>query len=364
MSRFLSCELSLKEEMKRILQLSHKRAAVAHTGRAHYSSSQSKLLKSDKTRRLFQKLRSVFVKCLKSLNRRQKLLSCENFDSSHVMSVTQKPVIWRIVDVALEQSSLFLTTTDASALACVSHELHGFFEDISTVSKFWDDGHPQLGRGAYCEGLSWLHALLPLERALKFARLSRRLQLRGSVVFARDEEVFSLTRLLQAHSRTDMQLHSMGGANPTRFLATWVFDPVSVAGLLEGSLQEVMSDPVTFTCKHFISFTMKLAVARLSTDSSQLAFYLAPVEMIGNYVNSFELKISASIVAPDAGSSALNLNPMVGGVNTHHAERPESCHAPTLDGQLLRHFTGLTSLVCVRGECASLDGASWICLDL
>lgn len=283
---------------------------------------------------------------------------------------------WSAAQTALEQSSLFLPTTAVCSLACVNRELRNFFDDAS--AKFWDDGnHPQFLRGKYSDAdhhadrLVWLHGLVSLKCAAEFSRLCQTLQLRGNIVFAGEDEVFSLIRILQVENAEmfrEAGSFVIGDASTriaTRFLVTWRFDPASIHTLLGGkSSEQVVSMPVRFNCKYCISFKLRLGVSRPSMESSELSFHLMPVEMTGgNYLNNFEIKASGTIIAPDMDSRVVNLNKAFGGALVREME-DDGCVMPTVDIANCRHFTSLTSLVSVSGECASMDGASWLALAL
>jgi hypothetical protein len=107
----------------------------------------------------------------------------------------QANLTWNLARVAIEQSSLFLTTPEASRLALACPDLDRFLQNVAAGGGFWNVC--QLDRGKFSQELIWLHAVASLKDAAQLAIVAQSLSLGGAATFTDTSEVRSLTHCLQ-----------------------------------------------------------------------------------------------------------------------------------------------------------------------
>jgi hypothetical protein len=211
------------------------------------------------------------------------------------------------------QSSSFLTTPEASRLALACRDLSTFLEHVAAEGGLWTVCRRE-ERAQFRRGLIWLHPIASLRDTAQFAMLAQSLRLGGGATFTDQNELRSLTRILQIE---DAYASRVGGVADTfhkRFLCTWKFDPERIADLLENrSLMEVVSGEVSFTCRYGISFALSMSVSKASFQTPELMFRFNPVKMIGECRSSIEIKACGSVVAPDPQRSIVRFTPVFGG---------------------------------------------------
>jgi len=224
---------------------------------------------------------------------------------------------WNLCRVALERSSLFLSTPEASRLALACNDLNTFFENAVAEGGFWNAC--QFERAKISQGLIWLHPIVSITEAARFAMCAQSLRLGGGATFTNQSELRSLKNILQTEVAHAFRVGEVVDTFCNRFLFAWKFDLERIADLLENrSLREVVSDDVSFTCRHGISFALNLAVSKASFQTSELTFRFHPVRMIGEYCSSIEIKACGYIIAPDPQKSMVKLKPIFGGTRPSH----------------------------------------------
>lgn len=217
-----------------------------------------------------------------------------------------------LLRVAIGQSSLFLTTPEASRLALACRDLTTFFESVAAEGGFWNGC--QVEPAKYSRGLIWIHPIASLKDAASFAICARSLRLGGGATFFDRSELRSLTHILQTEATYASRVGNVVDTFGKRFLFAWKFDLERMADLLENrSLQEVVSDDVRFRCRYGISFALNLSVSKESSKTSELTFSLKPVKMVGECLSRIEIKACCSIVASDQQRSIVKLKPAFGG---------------------------------------------------
>jgi hypothetical protein len=219
---------------------------------------------------------------------------------------------WNLGRVALEQSSLFLTTPEASRLALACKDLSMFFENVCAEGGFFNACH--LERAKFSRGQIWLHPIASFKDAGRFAMCAKSLRLGGGASLTDQSELRSLSRILLTEAAYAFRVGEVEDTFCKRFLFAWKFNPERIADLLENrSMLEVVSDDVIFTCRHGISFALNLAVSKASSQTSELTFRFQPVKMVGECRCSIEIKVCGSIIAPDRQRSHVKLKPVFGG---------------------------------------------------
>jgi len=215
----------------------------------------------------------------------------------------------------LGQSSIFLTTPEASRLALACNDLSTFLENVVADGGFGNAC--QLERAKFSRGLIWLHPIVSLKDAARFAVCAHSLRLGGGATFTDQSELRSLSHILQTEAAYASRVGDVVDTFSKRFLFAWKFDLERIVDLLENrSLLEVVSDDVSFTCRHGISFALNLAVSKASFQTSELTFRFNPVKMIGECRSSVEIKTCGSIIVPDPQRSVVKLEPVFGGTRS------------------------------------------------
>jgi len=262
---------------------------------------------------------------------------------------------WDLFRVALGQSSLFLTTPEASCLMLTCSDLTTFLENVVAEGGFWNSC--QLERAKYGRGLIWLHPIVSLKDAGRFAMCARSLRLGGGATFTDQSELRSLWHILQSEAAYAVRVGEVVDTFSKRFLLAWKFDLNRIVDLLENkSLLEVVSDDVIFTCRHGISFALNLAVSKASFQTSELTFCFQPVKMISGCHSSVEIKACGSIVAPDPPRSSIKLKKVFGGTRPPQSptiieDECDDGNAPALDRKSSMewvHFSRLLAIVRVH----------------
>jgi len=259
---------------------------------------------------------------------------------------------------ALEQASLSLHTHEACALAATCRGLRTFLE--SRPCEYWDDCQS----GRYSQSTVWLHQVTSLKNVGQLVMLGRYLQLIGRMDFMRQNQILSLTRVLQNEAMGAAKVGNAFDAVTNRFLITWSFEPQSMIDLLEGhNSEEVSSQEYVFRFRYGISFMTKLVISKASMGNPELTLRLSPVEMVGEYLTRIDIKVRCSVIYPDVDDSIMTLKPAVGGANIERSKGPieEDVGMVVPDNSILsdsRSRGQLLSLVCVTVP-RWIGSASW-----
>jgi len=204
-------------------------------------------------------------------------------------------------------------------LAGTCRDLYEFFENALVDCLYWLDDQPHKVMGRYSPGVVCLHLVTSLHNASKFIALARQLRVRGGVDFVSSDECASFARVLHLEAHDKTKLHS-SGTTLTRLAIPWSFDPSAIRALLETpSLGQVLSEGVCIPCKYGISFTMRLAVSRVSADSPELAFELLPAVMTTECLSPIKISLSGLMVAPGKNGGIVRLRQVQGGTNINFA---------------------------------------------
>lgn len=232
---------------------------------------------------------------------------------------------------AVGQSCSFLTTPEASRLALACRDLNTFLENVAAEGGFWTICRPE--RAQFRRGLIWLHPIASIRDAGRFAMLAQSLRLGGGATFADPSELRSLTHILQTEDAYACRVGAVEDTFHKRFLCAWKFNPERIADLLGNrSLMEVVSDEISFTCRHGISFAMSMSVLKASCQTPELAFRFNPVKMVGECRSSIEIKACGFVVAPNPHGSIVRFTPVFGG--TRLPQSPTIIESEFDDGDL------------------------------
>lgn len=257
--------------------------------------------------------------------------------------------------VALGQSFLFLTTPDASRLALACTDLTMFLENAAAEGGLWNAC--KFERAKFSQGLIWLHPMLSLKDAGRFAMRAHSLRLRGGATFKDQRELQSIGQIVQSEAAYAQKVGDVVDTFSKRFLFAWNFHSERIADLLEnGSVREVVSDDVICTCRHGISFALNLAVSKASSGTSELTFRVLPLKMIGPCRSTVEIKVCGYILAPDPKSSIVRLKRILGGTRVPQTpaiveEEPDEASPAALDSKRSTewlHFSRLLSVIRIH----------------
>lgn len=170
--------------------------------------------------------------------------------------------------------------------------------DEARQRVFWDGP-----RGAYCDGVVWLHVLTSFAKSSAFAELTTRLQITGSASFQTEAELDALTETLALEAQDNVCSH--------RFIVEWRLG--GDKGLDHFLGGRILSESVKFKCSYGVAFNVQLSLSVPASEESSIGISLS-IEMDDNYLSPIDIIASgvlfgAGCLPEVRAGGGSNLNP-------------------------------------------------------